>query len=280
MCVPEWSTEYMATLDDDGEHSCDLCKSEEENDDGDQVLDALKFLEAHKDWPYQISKQGLDIAIKWQQQMENRIPDLHDCYFYNDFASDGAVEVMENVVCVSEFLSTDYLPIRGSNLANENMIWQVLTLKKELERDKNRPMYAWHELEGFALFASDAFLYLNMHCDGERVQNLLKLVAQSVMVLLAQLHKQDRFDKKTNLTNITSTCMELYRFGDACEDIEPSASAWKHAMYWMLAGEGRDMSLVRDAEKKKKLAQYFWNLSKLIFPLFGGVDFEVREEEN
>ena len=68
--------------------------------DGGETCLCLKSANEHSHHNAVITKKGYDLFVKWTLELEHRDQDVHGEYQGNDYNGYGAVEVVENIVCL------------------------------------------------------------------------------------------------------------------------------------------------------------------------------------
>ena len=68
--------------------------------DGGKTCLCLKLASGYPQHKEVVTKKGYDLYVKWTLELENRDQDVHHDYQGNDYNGYGAVEVVENIVCL------------------------------------------------------------------------------------------------------------------------------------------------------------------------------------
>lgn len=100
ICHPGWDRERQDDDDDEDDEGEEKEEEEKEVEDecGGPKCYCGKPLEKNPTWPWRLTRVGFNLLKKLNQELMNRDPEMHDMYFYNDFAGYGVQEVFENWV--------------------------------------------------------------------------------------------------------------------------------------------------------------------------------------
>ncbi|KAI9151852.1 hypothetical protein HJFPF1_09063 [Paramyrothecium foliicola] len=210
---PKYAYEFMCVCnpaqneeedDDDDEEDEDSSGADNINekqpcDNGDKCP-CGKTAASIPDHPYVVSRAGLRRHRMAGDMMDLRIPDAFAMYTFNDHASYGALEVVQNII-------QDFDDALKANDRSE----------------------AWAVIEGLALF----MLFGDGHSmamadDGERISATAALLARMVLAALAMLEDDGQLAEDSEIKNIgyiISLCLKMaatMRDMGLLEDAKPS----------------------------------------------------------